>query len=474
MLTEAELKELEELLEVKRINDTRKSLNVIDESKNPNFTFLYNSYLGQEHDENDQLISGFQGVVMEGSSRSGKTWSAVDFIIWLCLHIETNCRINIYRSTFAEFRDTLYDDFKRRLDDYDLPNPFHSAQTVKSFKIGDNVISFKGCDKLGKQHGAGADYIYFNEFLGIPKDVFDQAEMRCRKFWFADLNPSLTQHYLYNNILTREDVGYLRTTFLDNPHISAAEKNKILGYEPWETGSYEVKEDGVYYLGEEITEDNQPPKNEFNHRNGTADEFMWKVYGLGLRGAMEGVIFPNVTWIDEFPSYIEPIYASDFGFTVDPHVTVKYGEDKNNIWIEPLSYYPIETPEGVNDLWEEHNIPRQGVPLPCDSSDRYVSEHRGAIEMVLNLQELGWGDCYKISKTKSVMYWLLSMKKKKIHIIKNKYYKHAKAEQENYKMKEIQGILINQPEDKFNHMFDGARYGHIAFNSETALETEWN
>jgi hypothetical protein len=52
---------------------------------------------------------------------------------------------------------------------------------------------------------------------------------------------------------------------------------------------------------------------------------------------------------------------------------------------------------------------------------------------------------HKISKTKSVDVWLTSMKKKKIHIIKNHLYKQALKEQQNYKMKEIAGIAINQP-----------------------------
>jgi hypothetical protein len=70
---------------------------------------------------------------------------------------------------------------------------------------------------------------------------------------------------------------------------------------------------------------------------------------------------------------------------------------------------------------------------------------------------------HKISKTKSVDVWLNSMKKKKIHIIKNHLYKQALKEQQNYKMK-VAGIAINQPIE-WNHIWDSARYGHIAHNS---------
>ena len=64
------------------------------------------------------------------------------------------------------------------------------------------------------------------------------------------------------------------------------------------------------------------------------------------------------------------------------------------------------------------------------------------------------------------MYWILSMKTKKIHIVKNSLYMDIKKEKENYKFKEINGILINQPIDKYNHFWDAARYGHMAWNAK--------
>ena len=44
-------------------------------------------------------------------------------------------------------------------------------------------------------------------------------------------------------------------------------------------------------------------------------------------------------------------------------------------------------------------------------------------------------------------------------------YRISKKEAQNYRMKEINGIPINQPIDKFNHIWDGARYAHMAENS---------
>lgn len=472
-ITDAELLELENLLKEEEIYILKEGLTTYNDKTNPNYKFLRNSLINQEYQLNqktgeDELITGFRGCVLEGSSRSGKTWSVIDLIIFICLFLETDCTINIYRETYNEFKTTLYDDFKRRLDDFGLDNPFHRSKEVKSFRIGNNTIHFLGDGK----HGGGCDYAFFNEGMFINKEVFDQAEMRCRKFWIIDYNPSLTDHWIFENVIPRPDVGFLRTTYENNPYISRQERSKIKGYEPWLPGSYQIKGEDLLYKGKPITDKNQPPPHPTNIKHGTANEFKWKVYGLGLRGAMEGVIFPLVEWIDEFPD-MAYTYANDFGFTVDPNALVKYAEDEHNIYAELLCYDPKETPEELDELLKALNIrkSKKGAPgdlITCDSSDKYVSENKGAIEMVKSLKKKGY-EAKKVRKTKSVMFWLTSMKEKKIHIVKNHYYWQAKKEQQNYIMKKVQGIAVNQPIDDFNHMWDAIRYGHIAHNSQSTI-----
>lgn len=468
MLSDKEIIELEKLVEEKAIFEKRELLKFPVES-NPNYYFLQKSISEQNYNELGELISGYRGCALEGSSRSGKTWSGVDIIIWLCLYVEKSCTINIYRETYNEFKTTLYDDFKRRLDDYALPNPFHNAKEVKSFRIGKSTIYFLGDGK----HGGGCDYAFFNEIMFINNSVFDQTEMRCRKFWWADYNPSVTDHWFFDKVISRPDVGFLRTTYLDNRFVSIQERNKILSYDPWLPESYIVKDENILCYNkisgkvEPISKTNQPPPHPTNVANGTADEFLHKVYGLGLRGAMKGVIFSSVTYIEEFPKDAAYTYANDFGFTTDPNALVKYAEDNYNIWVELLAYQPIENPEELSDYFEKVGV-EKNTPIACDSSDKYTGENKGTVEMVRGLKKHGW-KAFKISKTKSVMFWLNSMKAKKIHIVKNSLYHFAKKEQQNYRMKEINGIAINQPIDAYNHFWDACRYGHISHNSQNIL-----
>lgn len=471
MLTESEIQELETLLKERDIDIKRKHLTFIDEDTNPNYELLFNSIKDQQYNNEGELVAGHRGVALEGSSRSGKTWSGIDIIIWLCLYVEKACMINIYRETYNEFKTTLYDDFKRRLDDFALHNPFHNAKEVKSFKIRNSTVRFLGDGK----HGGGCDYAFFNEMMFIQNALFDQVEMRCRKFWWADYNPSVTDHWFFDKVLSRPDVAFLRTTYLINKYISPGEKTKILSYEPWKPGSYIVKENSILCYNtitkkvEPVSKTNYPPPHPDNITNGTADEFMWKVYGLGLRGAMKGVIFPYVEWIDKFPDDRAAIYGNDFGFTTDPNALVRYAEDNYNIWIELLCYEPIETPDALGNLYDALGIDKKHDIIACDSSDKYTGENKGTIEMVKALRKIGYQNAFKIKKTKSVMFWLNTMKPKKIHIVKNHLHQSAKKEQENYRMREIAGIAVDEPIDGWNHMWDAARYAHIAYNQDSGI-----
>lgn len=457
-LTDKEILELERLV-------IERGLYLIDENTNPNYSFLYQALKNQKFNENGELISGYRGVGLEGSSRSGKTWSWIDIVFYICLFVENECTINIYRETFEEFKTTLYDDFKRRLDYYKLPNRFHNADRIKNFKIGKNNINFIGCDKVSKAHGAGCDYAFFNEMVHIPQSIFDQVEMRCRKFWVGDWNPSVTQHYIFDNILKRPDIGYLRTTFRTNKHLSLQEKNKILSYEPWKPNTYEVIDNEIHYNGLPISTTNQPPPHPTNIDNGTADEFNWRVYGLGLRGAMKGVIFKHVKWIEpeEFPD-IEYRYGQDYGFTTDPTTLVRHAEDDYNIWLWPLMYEPTETPEIIDEYMDKIGIERDKTII-ADSADKYTGENKGTVEMVKTLKKIGW-NIRKVKKNKGILFWINSMKKKKIHIVKNHFYAKVKKEQENYRMREINGISINQPIDGFDHFWAASRYAHMLFNGD--------
>lgn len=419
------------------------------------FDYIHDNYL---KDNNKKIFA------LEGSSGAAKTWGIIDFIIEYCrINAFDDKRLTIGRETYRDCMETVMDDFFRRMKMigfYKEEN--HKKSHPQSYNLFGNRITFVGWSNNG-QPSKRQDVLWFNEILENNEEIFKQYNQRTNELVFCDWNPKVTQHWVYDKILLRDDCHYLHCLMLKNPFLPVGQRDEILRYEPWDPGTYEVIDQEVIYKGEPVSTKNQPPPHPTNIDNGTADEFMWRVYGLGLRSAAQGIIFKNVVWIDEFPD-MHYDYGMDFGFTTDPTVITKNAEDKNNIWIEYLSYEPMETPDEIHEYAKSVGIDIKR-PTTADSSDKYTGENKGTVEMVKGLRKLGW-NITKVNKTKSVMYWLLSMKRKKIHIVKNQFYRYAKKEQENYKMREINGMLINQPIDKYNHGFDSSRYRHMSFNSK--------
>jgi len=381
---------------------------------NPNLTHLINNYRRKVTDK--QGITTSTNCCLEGSSRSGKTWSGVDFLLWYTSR-NSGKSINIIRETYNSFKTTLYGDFQRRLSQFNVYNPFGSVKEISTFALWDNTVNLLGADKPEKFEGAGCDIAWFNEMLEVPKMIFDLQEQRCREFWFGDWNPKRTDHWAFD-LEKRNDVAFLRTTFTDNPFISPAEKKKITGYEP---------------TPENIT-------------NGTADDYMWKVYGQGIRACMEGLIFANVTYIDAFPENIEQItYGMDFGQTQSPTAVVKIGISGRDLFLENLFYQPTPEPEVLLEVLKKI--------VPCEQIIWSDSENP---ELIAYLRRRGVMSIGARKPAGSIQYGIGLIKQYRINIIRNLDFK---KEQENYKWRTIGGIALNEPVDDHNHLWDATRYG---------------
>jgi len=378
---------------------------------NKNLVELGNAY--NEH---------YRGAVLEGGSRSGKTWSSVDFITWIALAYN-NVTINVIKETYAGFKTTLYNDFRQRLDQWpDLRrfNVFESVKEVPSFKIYSTRINFIGADQPSKFHGAGCDFFYVNEALEVSEPIFNQLEMRCKRFWWLDYNPKVTDHWIYDRLFKREDVKVVYSTMLDNPHISKWERKKIIGYEP-------------------IPE---------NIAAGTSDDYMWKVYGLGQRAARQGLVFHEVTWIDTFPTDIETIvFGMDFGYTNSPTAIAKVGRNGRNLYIQNLFYTPVDNASDLSAVIQEIGITQ---PIWADSADP---------GMISDLRHKGL-KVFAVNKfSGSIKYGIDLMKQFKIHAVRDV---DLRKEFENYRWREIGGISLNEPEDEYNHAIDAARYAILS------------
>ena len=351
-----------------------------------------------------------RGAILEGSSRSGKTFSSIDFVIGLCTSPGVhNLVIFIVKETYNSFKTTLYNDFNVRLPHHGMSSPMATTKDVQSFDIFGNKIYFIGADNASKVHGAGCDFFWMNEMLDIDKPFFDHYEMRCRCMWWGDFNPKVSDHWVFD-MEKRKNVAFCHSTMIDNPDVPHWQKVKILSYEPTQE----------------------------NIASGTADDYMWSVYGLGLRASPQGLVFPNVVWIDEFPTDIdEIIYGCDFGSS-SPTAITKVGRNGNNLYVKLMYYLPTQN---ARELLEPMQKSIGESHVWCDSADP---------GMISDLRRMGIKALAVKKFPGSVSYGIGLINGFKLHLVKDT---DLRKEQENYKWREINGIRLDEPIKEYDHCF---------------------
>ncbi len=225
-------------------------------------------------------------LVLEGGTRSGKTWSALQYLVWLVTHHpRAQIVVTIARRYKTDAMKTVYSDFEKIVRQLGLSpsNPF---------RYGSNVIQFIGAADSAKLHGLKQDVLYCNEVLEFDKEEYDQLAMRTTGRIIADYNPSFYTHWFYDYILATESVAVCHSTYLDNPHLSRAQVLEIESYKD-------------------------------------KDPEVWRIYGQGLRRERAGIVFRSWTVEDYNWDILDlpVVFGLDFGYTSPSAlIGVKFGE----------------------------------------------------------------------------------------------------------------------------------------------------
>jgi phage terminase large subunit len=224
-------------------------------------------------------------TLLQGSTRSGKTFAIIDYFIHLCMK-HKGMEIDITRETYKALKATAWKDFQNRLIEFGLYNPYDHNKSDSIYTLNGNTINYFGSDDHGKVHGKSRDILWVNEAQLADEAVIDQLFPRTRHRIICDFNPALgAEHWLDRYLL---EYPPLITTYKDNPHLTSDQVADI-----------ESRKENKYW---------------------------WSIYGEGKRANAEGAVFEN--WTEGAFEGIDHWYGMDFGYSQDPTALVKVDIDK--------------------------------------------------------------------------------------------------------------------------------------------------
>lgn len=367
--------------------------------------------------------SGLYNVfVLEGGSRSSKTYSIIQFWIkYAREHQDRVGRVIVARLKATWITATVLKDFLDVLKDYGLYNNKNHNKSVGAgvYTLYTTEFWFLGLDDEQRIHGMKSDAFWINEAVEASFDDYAQLMQRCSGFAILDYNPSYDEHWIYDKICKREKTCYMHSTMLDNPLIPDNAKEQILSYEP----------------------------TDYNIQQGTADKRKWQIYGLGKRASLEGLIYSNWGYCKEIPIGIKKRgYGMDFGFTNDFTGIVDCAFENNTLYLDEKCYL---THMESNDIIKFYKtIPPMKV-MSESADPRLVKEIKNSGVKIYPIIK-GAGS---IEASISVMQgYRILITEKSVNLIK---------EIKNYtwQFDEKTKRFINKPADgQADHLLDASRY----------------
>lgn len=295
-------------------------------------------FYGYCSDDDYGSFPRYKYIFHEGTSRSSKSWSIEEWSLRECEQ-KPNLHINIWRDTREALTGTIWNDFRKL-----IPLSGRRIKLAKNtapihFDNG-SIISPKGADQTNA-HGTTQDIAWLNEPYNISEDEFDQIDQRSNQV-IIDVNPLGIRWA--EKIKKNPRCIVIYSTFKQNPFCPPEQKRKILGYEPWESGTYEVINGVIIYQGKAVTERHQPPVNKANLAKDSINVFKWITYGLGLKAENPRKIHHNFKAItlEEYKKIPGREYQGlDYG-SARPSALVKMKFDGDRtFYILPCLYKPM-------------------------------------------------------------------------------------------------------------------------------------
>ena len=270
-------------------------------------------------------------------------------------------------------------------------------------------VEFFSTDDEQKLRGRKRDVLFVNEANEISFLEWQQLKMRTTRFSIIDYNPSFSDEHWICEVNNDPRTYHFITTYKDNPFLEQTIVDEI----------------------ESLREKNPT---------------LWQVYGLGLQAVIEGLIFKNISQVEDIPGHIRRRWAGmDFGYTNDPTAIGIIAIDGNDLYIDEVCYRTEMLSSDIISVLKTE-VPK--LKIISESADpRLIQEIYRAGLNIHPVQK--FKGSVEAGITKMLEYNIKVTKRSTNTLKEFRNYTYAQDKE---------GKWLNVPIDAFNHMIDASRY----------------
>lgn len=351
--------------------------------------------------------------VHQGGTRSGKTYAICQYLIYRMTSSSKPLTISIVRKTLPSLKGSVQRDLFEILDNLGILYVGQHNKSENTYTFGNHVIEFLSVDEPQKIRGRKRNICYCNEVNELDFEDFRQLLMRTTDEMICDFNPSDPVHWIYDEVITRDDCDTWITTYQDNK-----------------------------FLPKELVDEIE--------RLRARDPDYWRIYGEGKRAVFSHrQIFQNWEFIpkSEFPEFDDVFYGLDFGFAQDPTAIVEIAKVNDKLYIHEICYRKGMTNRDIADFLKEKGINDQMIY--CDSAEPKSIEELKQMDVLALPAIKGQG---------SILPGISLIKEHDVFVSQES--KNLEKEFNSYFWEQLKDeTIINKPIDKWNHLMDAIRYG---------------
>lgn len=367
--------------------------------------------------------------IVQGGTSAGKTYGILPILIDTAIK-NNGIEISVVSETLPHLRKGAMRDFLKIMEQLNRFRPECWNKSANTYKFTNgSFIEFFSADSQAKVRGPRRDILYVNECNNIDFETYSQLAIRTRQQIWLDYNP--THEFWANTELTDSDCEQIILTYKDNESLSNVIVKEI-----------EKARQKAFY-----DENSGDLFNEHNIKSAYWANW-WKVYGLGLVGSVQGVVFSNWQTCDNIPEEAKLLGCGlDFGFAQDPSALVAIYRYNGEIYVRELCYQQGMTNQDIANHLNSLGLDKSTLIVADCAEPKSIAE--------INRYGFHLQPCTKGAD--SIKFGIDILQQQKLKITKDST--NLINELRNYTWEtDKQGAMTGRPIDAYNHLIDALRY----------------